>query len=69
MALITLGAQLSQIEIKTLINKTIVVSCFTRLVIGPVAVLSLFIYFKLMELLHNHYLLQVVSQLLVIAQV
>lgn len=38
-ALITLGAQLSQIEIKTLINKTIVVSCFTRLIIGPVAAL------------------------------
>lgn len=38
-ALITLGAQLSQIEIKTLINKTIVVSCFTRLVIGPIAAL------------------------------
>ncbi|MFY3791259.1 AEC family transporter [Ureibacillus sp. MALMAid1270] len=34
-ALITLGAQLSQIEIRTMINKTIVISCFTRLVVGP----------------------------------
>lgn len=34
-ALITLGAQLSQIEIKTMINRTIIVSCLTRLVAGP----------------------------------
>lgn len=34
-ALITLGAQLSQIEIRTIINKTIIISCFTRLIIGP----------------------------------
>lgn len=34
-ALITLGAQLSQIEMRTMFNKTIFVSCFTRLVVGP----------------------------------
>lgn len=34
-ALITLGAQLSQIEIKTMFTKTLFVSCFTRLIIGP----------------------------------
>lgn len=35
-ALITLGAQLSQIDLKTMINKTIITSCMTRLVIGPI---------------------------------
>lgn len=35
MALITLGAQLAQIELKTIINKTILISCFTRLIVGP----------------------------------
>ncbi|TSI08295.1 AEC family transporter [Lysinibacillus sp. BW-2-10] len=40
-ALITLGAQLSQIEIKTMLNKTILVSCFTRLVVGPLAALAI----------------------------
>lgn len=34
-ALITLGAQLSQIEMKTMFQKTIFVSCFTRLIVGP----------------------------------
>lgn len=38
-ALITLGAQLSQIELKTMINKTIIISCFTRLVVGPATAL------------------------------
>ena len=38
-ALITLGAQLSQIEMRTMFNKTIFVSCFTRLVIGPAVAL------------------------------
>ncbi|NLY78351.1 MAG: AEC family transporter [Lysinibacillus sp.] len=42
-ALITLGAQLSQIELRTMVNKTIVTSCVTRLVIGP-AVALLIIY-------------------------
>ncbi|MEK4128276.1 AEC family transporter [Solibacillus sp. FSL W8-0474] len=42
-ALITLGAQLSTIEMRTMFNKTIFVSCFTRLVIGPaVALLIIF---------------------------
>ena len=42
-ALITLGAQLSQLEIKSIFNKTVVVSCFTRLIIGPaVALLIIF---------------------------
>lgn len=39
-ALLTLGAQLSQIELKTMLNKTIVVSCFTRLVVGPAIALG-----------------------------
>lgn len=34
-ALITLGAQLSQIEIRSMFHKTIFISCFTRLVVGP----------------------------------
>ncbi|KGA81668.1 AEC family transporter [Lysinibacillus fusiformis] len=38
-ALITLGAQLSQLEIKTMFNKTVFVSCFTRLFIGPAVAL------------------------------
>ena len=42
-ALITLGAQLSQIEMRTMFNKIIYVSCFTRLLIGP-AVALLIIY-------------------------
>ena len=42
-ALITLGAQLSQLEIKSMFNKTVFVSCFTRLIIGPaVAFLIIF---------------------------
>lgn len=43
-ALITLGAQLSQLEIKSMFNKTVFVSCFTRLVVGPaVALLIIFV--------------------------
>ncbi|MEK4384410.1 AEC family transporter [Solibacillus sp. FSL W7-1464] len=38
-ALITLGAQLSTIEMRTMFNKTIFVSCFTRLIIGPATAL------------------------------
>jgi predicted permease len=38
-ALITLGAQLSQIEVRTLVNKIIVLSCITRLVVGPAVAL------------------------------
>ncbi|ATP38746.1 transporter [Solibacillus sp. R5-41] len=42
-ALITLGAQLSQIEMRSMFNKTIFVSCFTRLVVGPsIALLVIF---------------------------
>lgn len=40
-ALITLGAQLSQIEVRTMINKTIVISCITRLIVGPVVALAI----------------------------
>lgn len=40
-ALITLGAQLSTIEMRTMFNKTIFVSCFTRLLIGPAAALGI----------------------------
>lgn len=44
LALITLGAQLSQIEVKTIFRKTILISCFTRLIIGPaVALLIIFL--------------------------
>lgn len=42
-ALITLGAQLSQIEVRTMLNKTIVLSCFTRLIMGPVVALLVII--------------------------
>lgn len=43
-ALITLGAQLSQLEIKSMFNKTVFVSCITRLVVGPaVALLIIFV--------------------------
>lgn len=38
-ALITLGAQLSQLKIKSMFKRTIFVSCFTRLVIGPAVAL------------------------------
>lgn len=38
-ALITLGAQLSQLEMRSIFNKTVIVSCFTRLVIGPLTAL------------------------------
>ncbi|MEG0440135.1 MAG: AEC family transporter [Solibacillus sp.] len=42
-ALITLGAQLSQIEIRSMFNKMIFVSCFTRLIVGPaIALLVIF---------------------------
>ena len=39
-ALITLGAQLSQIQIRTMFNKIIYISCFTRLLIGPAVALA-----------------------------
>ena len=42
-ALITLGAQLSTIEMRTIFNRTVFVSCFTRLMVGPaVALLIIF---------------------------
>lgn len=40
-ALITLGAQLSQIEMRTIFNKMIFVSCFTRLIVGPAVALAI----------------------------
>lgn len=40
-ALLTLGAQLSQIEIRTMLNKITIISCFTRLVVGPVIALGI----------------------------
>ena len=44
MALITLGAQLAQIELKTMMNKTIIISCFTRLIVGPsLALLTIYL--------------------------
>lgn len=43
-ALITLGTQLSELDIKSMFNKTVIVSCFTRLIIGPaVALLIIFV--------------------------
>ncbi|MGE7667467.1 AEC family transporter [Ureibacillus composti] len=43
-SLITLGAQLSQIEIRTMLNKTIIVSCITRLLVGPsIALLVIYV--------------------------
>ena len=42
-ALITLGAQLSQIQMRTMFNKTIYISCFTRLILGP-AIALIIIY-------------------------
>lgn len=47
MALITLGAQLAQIELKTMINKTILISCFTRLIVGPTLALLIIYLFKI----------------------
>lgn len=35
-AIITLGAQLSKIKVKTLLNKMLYLSCFGRLIIGPI---------------------------------
>lgn len=44
-ALILLGAQLAQIELKTILNRTIVISSIGRLVIGPsVALLLIFLF-------------------------
>ncbi|GGG10860.1 transporter [Lysinibacillus alkalisoli] len=40
-ALITLGAQLSQLSFSAMFNKTVMVSCFTRLVLGPAMALLL----------------------------
>ncbi|MEC1179561.1 AEC family transporter [Metasolibacillus meyeri] len=44
-ALITLGAQISQIEMRAMFNKVIFISCFTRLIAGPV--LALLVIFGL----------------------
>lgn len=46
-ALITLGAQLSQIELKTIVNKTIIVSCFCRLIVGPLIALLIIYLLKI----------------------
>ncbi|HEX5563487.1 MAG TPA: AEC family transporter [Sporosarcina sp.] len=44
-ALILLGAQLAQIELKTIVNRTIVTSSIGRLIIGPtVALLLIFVF-------------------------
>ena len=40
-ALITLGAQLSQIEMRSMFNKVIYISCFIRLIIGPAIALAI----------------------------
>lgn len=46
-ALITLGAQLSQIEIRSMFNKLIYVSCFTRLIVGPAVALAVIYLLKI----------------------
>lgn len=46
-ALITLGAQLSQIELRTIMNKTIIISCFTRLIVGPLVALLIIYLLRL----------------------
>ena len=46
-ALITLGAQLSQIQIRTMFNKVIYISCFTRLLIGPAVALVIIYLLKI----------------------
>ncbi|MEG0449453.1 MAG: AEC family transporter [Lysinibacillus sp.] len=38
-ALITLGAQLSQLEVRSMFNKIVIISCFTRLFVGPATAL------------------------------
>src|SRR5690606_1141741 len=44
-ALILLGAQLAQIELKTIVNRTIITSSIGRLIIGPsVALLLIFLF-------------------------
>lgn len=40
-ALLILGMQLSQIQVRTMFNRLIIVSCFTRLVLGPVIALGI----------------------------
>ena len=40
-ALITLGAQLSQIEMRSMFNKVIYISCFIRLIVGPAIALAI----------------------------
>ena len=40
-ALLILGMQLSQIQVRTMFNKMIIVSCFTRLVLGPIIALGI----------------------------
>ncbi|MFC5601781.1 AEC family transporter [Sporosarcina koreensis] len=46
-ALILLGAQLAQIELKTIVNRTIVTSSIGRLIIGPSVALLLILLFGL----------------------
>jgi predicted permease len=46
-ALVLLGAQLAQIEFKTIINRTVLVSSIGRLIIGPAVSLLLILIFKL----------------------
>ena len=40
-ALLILGMQLSQIKMRTMFNRLIIVSCFTRLILGPVIALAI----------------------------
>lgn len=45
-ALITLGAQLAKIKLKTLVNKMLFLSCFGRLILGPVVAAILIYVFR-----------------------
>lgn len=40
-ALLILGMQLSQIQVRTMFNRLIVISCFTRLILGPAIALGI----------------------------
>ncbi|WP_342471415.1 AEC family transporter [Metasolibacillus sp. FSL H7-0170] len=46
-ALITLGAQISQIEMRAMFNKVVFISCFTRLIVGPASALVVIIALQL----------------------
>ena len=58
-ALITLGAQLAQLDIKTILNKVILTSTIGRLVMGMFLAFGLISLMGFDGVLHSHYLSQV----------